>query len=167
MMNALIPGKRMRRAVPALCLFWMMLFIWEGGACAAPLTTKYFGLNLPPDWTVLDGPRKEGKSVRVQLGNKAKTAAVALVVGPARPGDAEKAADAYAKRLLGAKPVARNGQICFTFGHQGERGYAILREDVLSGLLLICIVSGDLKAADFIYEMRGPYKALRPVRPEL
>lgn len=165
MMNALLSGRFRQGAVAGLCLFWAMLFSLGGGACAAPLTTKYFGLNLPPDWMVLDGPRKEGKSVRVQLGNKSKTAAVALAVGPARPGDAERAADAYAKRLLGTKPVVQNGQLYFTFGHQGEHGYAILRGDGLSGLLLICIVSGDLKAAEFIYEMRGPYKALRPVRP--
>ncbi|MCR5563911.1 MAG: hypothetical protein K6F46_11220 [Desulfovibrio sp.] len=164
-MHALVLRNRRQRTIAALCLFLIVLFSWGGGACATPLTTQYFGLNLPPDWMVLDGPRKEGKSVRVQLGNKAKTAAVALAAGPARPGDAEKAADAYAKRLRGTKPTVQNGQLYFTFGHQGEHGYAILREDALSGLLLICIVSGDLKAADFVYEMRGPYKALRPVRP--
>ena len=36
---------------------------------------------------------------------------------------------------------------------------------MIAGVLLMMLASGDLKMADFIYKMRGPYKALVPLKP--
>lgn len=85
--------------------------------------------------------------------------------GPAKPGDAEKAAEAGSQRLKGSKPVARDGQLQFSFEQKGIKGYSVVREDPISKLLLVLIVSGDVRQADFIYKMRGPYKALMPHQP--
>ena len=61
--------------------------------------------------------------------------------------------------------MLRQGQWEFTFEQQGVKGYGIVREDKASGVLLMMLASGDLKMADFIYKMRGPYKALVPLKP--
>lgn len=61
--------------------------------------------------------------------------------------------------------MVRDGQVQFSFEQKGIKGYSVVREDTQAKLLLVLIVSGDLRLADFIYGMRGPYKALIPRRP--
>lgn len=132
---------------------------------AAPLTTRYYSLDLPPDWVVISGPTKQNGAVQVLLGQKDHKASAALIVGPAQPGDAEKAAETGSRGLKGTRPVVRDGQVQFSFEQKGIKGYSVVREDTQAKLLLVLIVSGDLRLADFIYGMRGPYKALIPRRP--
>ena len=67
----------------------------------------------------------------------------------------------------GAAPVLRNGQWKFAFEQKGVKGYGIVREDAQSKLLLMLVVSGDLRMANFVYSMRGPYRALVPQQPQL
>lgn len=154
-----------------MSLFWRvavllaLLLSPAGPSLAAPLTTKYYSLDLPPDWVVINGPSKQNGALQVLLGQKDHKTSAALIVGPARPGDAKKAAETGSQRLKGSPPAARNGQLEFSFEQKGIRGYSVVREDVQSKLLLVLIVSGDLRLADFIYAMRGPYKALIPRRP--
>ena len=60
-----------------------------------------------------------------------------------------------------------NGQWEFTFEQNGVKGYGIVREDAQSKLLLMLVVSGDLRMAGFVYNMRSPYRALMPQPPQL
>ena len=137
-------------------------------AQATPLTTKYYSLTLPPDWVVVNGPAKVKEAVQVVVGQKDHKSSALIIVGPAGSGEAEQAAVGNARRLDGTKPVLRaNGQWEFTFAQNGVKGYCVVREDAPSGLLLMLIVSGDFKMADFVYQMRGPYKALMPLPPVL
>ena len=63
--------------------------------------------------------------------------------------------------------MLRNGQWKFAFEQKGVKGYGIVREDAQSKLLLMLVVSGDLRMANFVYSMRGPYRALVPQPPQL
>ena len=47
------------------------------------------------------------------------------------------------------------------------KGYGIVREDAQSKLLLMLVISGDARMANFVYSMRGPYRALMPQPPQL
>ncbi len=135
-------------------------------AWAAPLTTPYYSLDLPPDWVVVSGPVKLQDAVQVLLGQKDHKASALIIAGPAQPGEAEQAARANAQRLGGGKPVLRaSGQWEFAFTQEGVTGLGLAREDPAAGLLLLLVVSGDLPRADFVYRMRGPYKTLLPVKP--
>lgn len=128
-----------------------------------PVTTKHYSLTLPQDWVVLSGPVKERETVRFQLANKSHSATVAIIVGPARQGDAEQIAQRSAQRLQ-TKAVNQNGQWQFVFQHGQDKGVGIVREDPANSLLLLLTVSGDVAQADFIYDMRTPYPALKPVK---
>lgn len=139
----------------------------QGKAQAVPVTTKYYSIDLPADWVVVNGPAKVKDAVQVLIGQKNHKASALIIVGPARAGEAEAAAKANAKRLGGSSPVLRQGQWEFTFEQQGLKGYSVVREDASSGVLLMLVVSGDLAMADFVYKMRGPYKALMPLKPRL
>lgn len=143
----------------------VLLLSAAGPALAAPLTTKYYSLDLPPDWVVISGPAKRNGAMQVLLGQKDHKTSAAIIVGPAEPGDAQKAAETGAQRLKGSPPAARNGQLQFGFEQKGIKGYSVVREDPQSRLLLVLIVSGELRLADFIYAMRSPYKALIPRQP--
>ncbi|SDF98679.1 hypothetical protein SAMN05192586_1222 [Desulfovibrio legallii] len=134
---------------------------------AAPLTTQYYSLDLPPDWVVVNGPVKLQGAVQVLLGQKDHKASALIIAGPAQPGEAEQAARANARRLGGNEPVRRaDGQWEFAFIQEGVKGLGLAREDPAARLLLMLVVSGDAARADFVYRMRGPYKALLPVAPE-
>ena len=136
-------------------------------AHAVPLTTKYYGLDLPQDWVVVSGPVKVQEAVQVVMGQKDHKSSALIIVGPANAGEAEQAARGNAKRLGGTAPVLRNGQWEFAFEQKGVKGYGIVREDAQSKLLLMLVVSGDLRMASFVYNMRGPYRALMPQPPQL
>ncbi len=138
-----------------------------GKAQAVPVTTKYYSIDLPADWVVVNGPAKVKDAVQVLIGQKNHKSSALIIVGPAKAGEAEAAAKANAKRLGGSSPVLRQGQWEFTFEQQGLKGYSVVREDAPSGVLLMLVVSGDLAMADFVYKMRGPYKALMPLKPRL
>lgn len=155
----------MKIVARVVLLLALLLPAFAGRISAAPLTTKYYSLDLPPDWVVVNGPTKQNDAVQVLLGQKDHKTSAAIIVGPAKPGDAEKAAEAGSQRLKGSKPVARDGQLQFSFEQKGIKGYSVVREDPISKLLLVLIVSGDMRQADFIYKMRGPYKALMPHQP--
>ncbi|MPL66907.1 hypothetical protein SDC9_12596 [bioreactor metagenome] len=137
-------------------------------AQAAPLTTKYYSLDLPADWVVVNGPTKVQEAVQVVMGQKEHKSSALIIVGPANSGEAEQAARGNAKRLQGSTPVLRsNGQWEFTFEQKGVKGYGIVREDAQSKLLLMLVISGDARMANFVYSMRGPYRALMPQPPQL
>lgn len=137
-------------------------------ALAVPLTTKYYSLDMPQDWVVVSGPVKVQEAVQVVMGQKDHKSSALVIVGPANPGEAEQAAKGNAKRLGGSTPVLRgNGQWEFTFEQNGVKGYGIVREDAQSKLLLMLVVSGDLRMAGFVYSMRSPYRALMPQPPQL
>ncbi len=159
-----------RLTVTGALLFLLALLVLPpltGKAQAVPVTTKYYSVDLPADWVVVNGPAKVKDAVQVLLGQKDHKASALIIVGPAKAGEAEAAARANAQRLGGGKPVLRQGQWEFTFEQQGLKGYSIVREDASSGVLLMLVVSGDLGMADFVYKMRGPYKALMPLKPRL
>lgn len=143
----------------------ILLLSLAGPSLGVPLSTKYYSLDLPPDWVVINGPAKQNGAVQVLLGQKDHKASAALIVGPAQPGDAKKAADTGSQRLKGSPPAVRDGQLQFSFEQKGVKGYSVVREDAQSRLLLVLIVSGDVPQADFIYGMRSPYKALIPRKP--
>ncbi|CAK7055893.1 MAG: hypothetical protein DESF_02372 [Desulfovibrio sp.] len=158
-----------RLSVTGALLFLLALLAvppLTGKALAVPVTTKYYSVELPPDWVVVNGPAKVKDAVQVLLGQKNHKASALIIVGPARPGEAEVAAKANAQRLGGSSPVLRQGQWEFAFEQQGLKGYGIVREDAPSGVLLMLVVSGDFAMADFVYKMRGPYKALMPLKPK-
>lgn len=134
---------------------------------AAPLTTKYYSLDLPPDWVVVNGPTKVQEAVQVVMGQKEHKSSALIIVGPADPGEAEQAAKGNAHRLQGSSPVLRNGQWEFAFEQGGVKGYGVVREDTQSKLLLMLVVSGDARMAGFVYNMRRPYRALMPQPPQL
>ena len=160
-----------RLSVTGALLFLLALLAvppLTGKALAVPVTTKYYSVELPPDWVVVNGPAKVKEAVQVVVGQKDHKSSALIIVGPAGSGEAEQAAVGNARRLDGTKPVLRaNGQWEFTFAQNGVKGYCVVREDAPSGLLLMLIVSGDFKLADFVYQMRGPYKALMPLPPVL
>ena len=136
-------------------------------AQAVPLTTKYYSLDLPADWVVVSGPVKVQEAIQVVMGQKDHKSSAMIIVGPANAGEAEQAAKGNAQRLGGTAPVLRNGQWEFTFEQKGVKGYGVVREDTQSKLLLMLVVSGDLRMANFVYNLRGPYKALMPQQPQL
>lgn len=159
-----------RLSVTGALFFLLALLVMPplmGKALAVPVTTKYYSVELPPDWVVVNGPAKVKDAVQVLLGQKNHKASALIIVGPAKAGEAEAAARANAQRLGGSSPVLRQGQWEFTFEQQGLKGYGIVREDAPSGVLLMLVVSGDLAMTDFVYKMRGPYKALMPLKPTL
>lgn len=133
---------------------------------AAPLTTKYYSLDLPVDWVVVNGPAKVQEAVQVVMGQKDHKSSALIIVGPASAGEAEQAAKGNAQRLKGSTPVFHNGQWEFAFEQNGVKGYGIVREDAQAKLLLMLVVSGDSRMAGFVYKMRGPYRALMPQPPQ-
>ena len=151
------------RALPVLVLAVFMAV----QAQAVPLTTKYYSLDLPADWVVVSGPVKVQEAIQVVMGQKDHKSSAMIIVGPANAGEAEQAAKGNAQRLGGTAPVLRNGQWEFTFEQKGVKGYGVVREDTQSKLLLMLVVSGDLRMANFVYSLRGPYKALMPQQPQL
>ena len=151
------------RALPLLVLAVFMAV----QAQAVPLTTKYYGLDLPADWVVVSGPVKVQEAIQVVMGQKDHKSSAMIIVGPANAGEAEQAAKGNAQRLGGTAPVLRNGQWEFTFEQKGVKGYGVVREDTQSKLLLMLVVSGDLRMANFVYNLRGPYNALMPQQPQL
>lgn len=151
----------------ATCCFFTLLLV-AGQSHAAPLTTRHFSLDLPPDWVVVSGPSGKGQAVQVLLGQKDHKCSALIVVGPAGKGEGEQAANVTAQRLGGGTPAKRNGQWEFAFTQKGVRGYGVAREDAAAGLLLMLVVSGsDMGMADFVFRMRSPYKALVPLAPSL
>ena len=155
-----------RGALRALPLFVLAVFMVVQ-AQAVPLTSKYYSLDLPADWVVVSGPVKVQEAIQVVMGQKDHKSSALIIVGPANAGEAEQAAKGNAQRLGGTAPVLRNGQWEFTFEQKGVKGYGIVREDTQSKLLLMLVVSGDLRMANFVYSMRGPYRALMPQQPQL
>lgn len=151
------------RALPLLLLAVFM----AAQAQAVPLTTKYYSLEMPADWVVVSGPVKVQEAIQVVMGQKDHKSSALIIVGPANAGEAEQAAKGNAKRMDGTAPVLRNGQWEFTFEQKGVKGYGVVREDTQSKLLLMLVVSGDLRMANFVYSMRGPYRALMPQQPQL
>ena len=164
--NAMQSFCRFKMSWAMFCLLALMVLPpLAGSAQAVPVTTKYYSIELPANWVVVNGPSKVKDAIQVLLGQKEHKSSILIIVGPAKAGEAETAARANAQRLGGSTPVLRQGQWEFTFEQQGVKGYGIVREDKSSGVLLMMLVSGDLKMADFIYKMRGPYKALVPLKP--
>ena len=155
-----------RGALRALSLLVLAVFM-AVQAQAVPLTSKYYSLDLPADWVVVSGPVKVQEAVQVVMGQKDHKSSALIIVGPANAGEAEQAAKGNAQRLGGTAPLLRNGQWEFTFEQKGVKGYGIVREDTQSKLLLMLVVSGDLRMANFVYSMRGPYRALMPQQPQL
>ena len=155
-----------RGALRALPLFVLAVFMVVQ-AQAVPLTSKYYSLDLPADWVVVSGPVKVQEAIQVVMGQKDHKSSALIIVGPANAGEAEQAAKGNAQRLGGTAPVLRNGQWEFTFEQKGVKGYGIVREDTQSKLLLMLVVSGDLRMANFVYNLRGPYKSLMPQQPQL
>ena len=151
------------RALPLLVLAVFMAV----QAQAVPLTTKYYSLDLPADWVVVSGPVKVQEAIQVVMGQKDHKSSAMIIVGPANAGEAEQAAKGNSQRLSGTAPVLRNGQWEFTFEQKGVKGYGVVREDTQSKLLLMLVVSGDLRMANFVYNLRGPYKALMPQQPQM
>jgi hypothetical protein len=146
---------------------FLLLALFAAPAGATPLTTKYYSLTLPQDWVVVNGPVKVKDAIQVTVGQKDHKSSALIIVGPANPGEAEQAAKGNAQRLGGTKPVLRStGQWEFSFEKDGVKGYCVVREDAPSKLLLMLLVTGDLNMADFVYQMRGPYKALMPLPPQ-
>lgn len=139
-------------------VFWVVMPATAG----TPLTTMYFSLTLPDSWRVIEGPKKTRDLVDVLVGTSDHSCSAQIRVGSVKPGMAEIGAREYAKQLNGTKPVARNGQLEFAFEQKGVKGICIFREDPLAKLLMIVIISGKPQLADFIYQMRGPYKTLYP-----
>lgn len=160
-----MPQKYCRLAARVLPLVLLVLIAAQ--VHAAPMTTKYYSLDLPPDWVVVNGPAKVQDAVQVVVGQKDHKSSALIIAGPANPGEAEQAARGNAQRLQGSSPVFRNGQWEFTFEQSGVKGYGIVREDTQSRLLLMLVVSGDARMASFVYKMRGPYRALMPQPPQL
>ena len=160
-----MPQKYCRLAARVLPLVLLVLIAAQ--VHAAPLTTKYYSLDLPPDWVVVNGPAKVQDAVQVVVGQKDHKSSALIIAGPANPGEAEQAARGNAQRLQGSSPVLRNGQWEFTFEQSGVKGYGIVREDTQSRLLLMLVVSGDARMASFVYKMRGPYRALMPQPPQI
>ena len=160
-----MPQKYCRLAARVLPLVLLVLIAAQ--VHAAPLTTKYYSLDLPPDWVVVNGPAKVQDAVQVVVGQKDHKSSALIIAGPANLGEAEQAARGNAQRLQGSSPVFRNGQWEFTFEQSGVKGYGIVREDTQSRLLLMLVVSGDARMASFVYKMRGPYRALMPQPPQL
>lgn len=159
---------RIKTAWALVCLLTLLgLSPLAGSAQAVPVTTKYYSMELPADWVIVNGPSKVKDAIQVLMGQKDHKASVLIIVGPAKAGEAEAAAKANAQRLGGSAPVQRQGQWEFTFEQQGVKGYGVVREDKPSQVLLMMLVSGDLKMANFVYNMRGPYKALMPLKPQL
>ena len=161
-----MPQKFIRLVMRGLPLFALMVLL-AAQAQAAPLTTKYYSLDLPADWVVVSGPVKVQEAIQVVMGQKDHKSSAMIIVGPAEAGEAESAAKGNSQRLGGTAPVLRNGQWEFTFEQKGVKGYGIVREDAQSKLLLMLVVSGDLRMANFVYSMRGPYRALVPQPPQL
>ncbi len=162
-----MPQKFIRLVMRGLPLLVLTVLL-AAQAQAAPLTTKYYSLDLPADWVVVNGPTKVQEAVQVVMGQKDHKSSALIIVGPANAGEAEQAAKGNAKRLQGSTPVLRsNGQWEFTFEQKGVKGYGIVREDAQSKLLLMLVISGDARMANFVYSMRGPYRALMPQQPQL
>ena len=151
------------RALPLLVLAVFMAV----QAQAVPLTTKYYSLDLPADWVVVSGPVKVQEAIQVVMGQKDHKSSAMIIVGPAEAGEAESAAKGNSQRPARTAPVFRNGQWEFTFAQKGVKGYGVVREDVQSKLLLLLVVSGDLRMANFVYSLRGPYRALMPQQPQM
>ncbi|MTJ91779.1 MAG: hypothetical protein F8N36_02795 [Desulfovibrio sp.] len=161
-----MPNRFCRGAVSALTLLVLVIFM-AVQAQAVPLTTKHYSLELPADWVVVSGPVKVQEAVQVVMGQKDHKSSALVIVGPANAGEGEQAAKGNAQRLGGTAPVLRNGQWEFTFEQKGVKGYGVVREDTQSKLLLMLVVSGDLRMANFVYSMRSPYRALVPQPPQL
>ena len=129
---------------------------------SAPVSTKYYSLDIPKDWSVLFGPANDRGTTRLQLGDNAKTTTVAIIVGPSRPGDAEQIARRSADRLK-TTAKKRGNQWEFTARHGKDTMYGIVREDARNSLLMVLTVSGDVAKADFVFQMRTPsYPQLKP-----
>ena len=147
-------------------LIGLMLFLMSqaGLVSAYPITTKYYSLDLPANWSVLKGPTRKKDLIFLQLANQKKTATATLVVGPASAAEAQQAPYMAASRA-NATVYQNQGQTEFSVNHGTEHGFCIFRYDSKSQLLLILTISGDTAETGFIFKIKSPHMQLRPVVP--
>lgn len=72
----------MKIVARVVLLLALLLPAFAGRISAAPLTTKYYSLDLPPDWVVVNGPTKQNDAVQVLLGQKDHKTSAAVMWGP-------------------------------------------------------------------------------------
>ena len=145
-----------------LTLFWLLTQV--GLSQAYPITTKYYSVNLPANWSVLQGPKRQNEAIFLQIANQKKTATATLVVGKASPKEAQDAPYVAASRVK-AYVLQNQGQSEFSIAHGPEKGFCLFRYDPKSSLLLVLTISGALEESGFLFKMNTPYPKLRPVPP--
>ena len=77
-----MPQKFIRLVMRGLPLLVLTVLL-AAQAQAAPLTTKYYSLDLPADWVVVNGPAKVQEAVQVVMGQKDHKSSALIIVGPA------------------------------------------------------------------------------------
>ena len=68
-----------RGGLRALALLVLAVFM-AAQAQAVPLTTKYYGLDMPADWVVVSGPVKVQEAIQVVMGQKDHKSSALIIV---------------------------------------------------------------------------------------
>ncbi len=116
---------------------------------AAAQEYKYFSVDIPPDWMLVDEPEedKDGTFTLI-VGRKDHSSVVMLVAGPNGGIDAATLAKSLSSSMgATGEPQENKGQYQYEYERDGVRGVACLAVDAKAKLYMMTAVSGDTQAA--------------------
>lgn len=127
-----------------LCAVLLMLAV---PAQAGEVDCRYFTINLPDDWTVVEKPAEDADGIFAAVfGEKAKTASISLVSGSSEGKGAKELADLLAPSASATEtPKEHEGQYGFAISANGVEGFCILSEG--KGRFLLSCMNGNVPVA--------------------
>ena len=155
------------RALAALAAILLALwFALPGQACAKPFKTAMFAIELPPGWSLINGPFKRHSGEMAVLGRRDHKASVQLMYGPTEPAHFKSIVEGYARSMHGTPPVyegSRQASFDCSSAKTGQSLHLVFRSDDTGTRLLICIFNGKMEDMLFIARnMTTPYPGLVP-----
>ena len=148
----------------ALLALWFAL---PGQACAKPFKTAMFAIELPPGWSLINGPFKRHSGEMAVLGRRDHKASVQLMYGPTEPAHFKSIVEGYARSMHGTPPVyegSNQASFSCTSTKAGQSLHLVFRRDDTGTRLLICIFNGRMEDMLFVARnMTTPHPGLVPV----
>lgn len=154
---------RLPRAVASLlALAFLVALALPAEAVAATFRSPYFTLELPKDWSLVEGPFKKNGGEAAVIGRRDHKASVQIMSGPIKPGEFETIVKGYAHSLRIAEPTVKGQQAMFEASRNGQRLTFIFRCNDSRTKLVIFICNGDMKGMKFLSGMQTKEPGLVP-----
>lgn len=139
------------------------LVLPAGQAEAATFRCKYFTLNLPRNWSLINGPFKKGGGETAVLGRRDHKASVQLIYGTSVKENFRTIVDGYAKSLKAKATYTSASQAWFDTQRKGQTMRFHFCQDEAESLLAIFILNGKPEDMAFVHTgMQTKYKGLVP-----